>query len=86
VCLQGTSLQIIAKLICFSLQKKEAEWTQMHGGVVGTSLSPRSERVPGSIPGWGLSVWSLHVLPVYVWVLRLPPTIKNMHVRLTGDC
>jgi len=30
---------------------------------------PHSERVPGSIPGWALSVWSLHVLPVYVWVL-----------------
>jgi len=36
-----------------------------------------------------LSVWSLHVLPVYAWVLSrfsgfLPPS-KNMHVRLTGD-
>ena len=45
------------------------------------------QRVPGSTPGWGLSVWSLHVLPVYVWVLAtaLLPS-KNMHVRLTGDC
>ena len=51
-----------------------------------------SERVPGSTPGWGwgwsLSVWSLHVLPVYAWVLSgysgfLPPS-KNMHVRLIG--
>jgi len=37
---------------------------------------------------WGLSVWSLHVLPVYGWVLSwysslLPPS-KNMHVRLIG--
>ena len=44
--------------------------------------------VPGSIPTWGLSVWSLHVLPVYAWVLSgysgfLPPS-KNMHVRLIG--
>ena len=36
-----------------------------------------------------LSAWSLHVLPVYAWVLSgysgfLPPS-KNMHVRLTGD-
>ena len=35
------------------------------------------------------SVWSLHVLPVYAWVLSrysgfLPPS-KNMHVRLIGD-
>jgi len=48
--------------------------------------SPHSERVPGSTPGWSLSVWSLHVLPVYAWVLSgysgfLPPS-KNMHVRL----
>ena len=48
--------------------------------------SPHSKRVPGSTLGWGLSVWSLHVLPVYAWVLSgysgfLPPS-KNMHVRL----
>ena len=53
------------------------------------ALSPHSKRVPGSTPGWGLSVWSLHVLPVYAWVLSgysgyLPPS-KNMHVRLIGD-
>jgi len=40
-------------------------------------------------PGWGLSVWSLHVLPVYACVISgyssfLPPS-KNMHVRLMGD-
>ena len=51
--------------------------------------SPHSERVPGSIPTWGLSVWSLHVLPLYAWVLSgysgfLPPS-KIMHVRLIGD-
>ena len=50
--------------------------------------SPHSERVPGSIPTWGLSVWSLHVLPVYVWVLSgysgFLPLSKNMHVRLIG--
>ena len=50
------------------------------------ALSPHSESVPGSTPGWGLSVWSLHVLPVYVWVLSgysgFLPLSKNMHVRL----
>ena len=40
-------------------------------------------------PTRGLSVYSLHVLPVYVWVLSgysgfLPPS-KNMHVRLIDD-
>ena len=50
--------------------------------------SPHSKKVPGSTPGRGLFVWSLHVLPVYVWVLSgysgfLPPS-KNMHVRLIG--
>ena len=54
----------------------------LHGGVVVSTV----ERVPGSIPTWGLSVWSLHVLPVYAWVLSgysgfLPPS-KNMHVGL----
>jgi len=47
--------------------------------------SPHSKRVPGSILSWGLSVWGLHVLPVYAGVLSgysgfLPPP-KNMHVR-----
>jgi len=42
-----------------------------------------------STPGWGLSVWSLHVLPVYAWVLSgyflgFLPLSKNMHVRLVG--
>jgi len=50
--------------------------------------SPHSERVPGSTPTWGLSVWSLHVLPVYAWVLSrysgFLPLSKNMHVRLIG--
>jgi len=51
--------------------------------------SPHSKGVPGSIPSSGLSVWSLHVLPVYACVLSgyysfLPPS-KNMHVRLVGD-
>jgi len=51
--------------------------------------SSHSERVPGSTPGWSLSVWSLHVLPVYAWVLSgysgfLPPS-KNMNVRLIDD-
>ena len=40
----------------------------------------------GSNPGWGLSVWSLHVLPVYAWDLSgyssFLPLSKKMHVRL----
>ena len=51
--------------------------------------SPPSQRVPGLTPSWGLSVWSLHVLPVYAWVLSgysgFHPLSKNMHVRLIGD-
>ena len=35
------------------------------------------------------TVWSLHVLPVYVWVLfrysGFLPLSKSMHVRLIGD-
>uniref|UniRef100_A0A3Q0SIK6 Chemokine interleukin-8-like domain-containing protein n=1 Tax=Amphilophus citrinellus TaxID=61819 RepID=A0A3Q0SIK6_AMPCI len=43
------------------------------------------------IPGRGLTVWSLHVLPVPAWVLRvlrLPPTVQThavSGVRLPGD-
>ena len=53
------------------------------------ALSPHSKKVVGSYPGWpGLSVWSLHVLPVSVWVLSgysgfLPPT-KDMRARFIG--
>ena len=50
---------------------------------------PHSKRVPGLTPGWGLSVWSLYVLPVYAWVLSgysgFLPLSKNMDVRLIGD-
>lgn len=28
-----------------------------------------SERVLGTVPGWKLSMWSLHVLLIYAWVL-----------------
>jgi len=50
----------------------------LHGGVV-----------PGLNPSWGLSVWSLHVLAVYVLVpsrySSFFPLFKNMHFRLSGD-
>ena len=57
----------------------EVCYIRLHGGVT----------VPGSNHSWGLSVWSLHVLLVYAWVLSgysgfLPPS-KKMHVRLIGD-
>jgi len=51
-------------------------------------VSTVAKRVPVSCPGWGLSVWSLHVLPVYAWVLSgysgFLPLSKNMHVRFFG--
>jgi len=59
-----------------------------HGGVVVSTVASQREgsRFNSRLV---LSVWSLHVLPVYAWVLSryssfLPPS-KNMHVRLTGD-
>ena len=56
--------------------------------VLWLAPSHHSKRVPGSTPSWGLSVWSLHVLPVYEWVLSgysgFLPLSKNMHVRLIG--
>ena len=69
----------------FSLYKFDQDCTV----VWWLAPSPHSKKVPGSTSGWGLSVWSLHVLPVYTWVLSgysdfLPPS-KDMHVRLIGD-
>jgi len=61
----------------------------LHGGVVVSTVSSQREGFRFSPhSGWGLSVWSLHVLPVYAWVLSgysgfLPPS-KIMHVRLIG--
>ena len=50
---------------------------------------PHRKRLPALNPSWGLSVWSLHVLPVNAWVLSgystFVPLSKNVHVRLTGD-
>ena len=52
------------------------------------ALSPHSKKFPGVNPGWDLSVWNLHVLPVHMWVLScffsFLPMSQNMHVRLIG--
>ena len=53
------------------------------------SLSPSLSNLY-RFPGSGtFSAWSLHVLPVYMWVLSghssFLPLPKNMHVRLIGD-
>jgi len=52
-------------------------------GILG---HPHSKRVSGLSPGWGLSVWSLHVLPEHECVHSgfLPP-FKNTNVKLVGD-
>jgi len=57
----------------------------LHSGVAVSIVTSQQ----GSNPGWGLSVWSLHVLPVYAWVRSaysgfLPP-LKNMHVKLIDN-
>jgi len=46
--------------------------------------SPHSERVPGWVPGWSLSVWSLHVLPMYAWVHKHACWVHLVTLR-TGD-
>ena len=57
--------------------------------VLWLAPSPHSKRVPGGNTSWGLSVLSLHVLPLYMWVLPVYSSFlqrsKNMHVRLIGD-
>jgi len=45
------------------------------------ALLPHSKRV-GSNPSWGLSVWSLHVLPVYARVFSEFSSFFPPHVRL----
>lgn len=54
--------------------------------VLWLAQSPHSKKVCGLIPCWGLSVWSLHSLHDYTWVLSGYANIlaqpKNMHVRL----
>ena len=59
----------------------------LHGGVVVSAVASQRDGSRFNSRR-GLSVWSLHVLPVYAWVLSgysgfLPPS-KNMHVRLIG--
>ena len=53
-----------------------------------SALLPHSKKVAGLNHGRGLSVWSLHVLPVLAWVSSgysgFLPQSKNMHVRLIG--
>ena len=54
--------------MCFSFSlieniKNHSEVPHLPGGEYLTNdYGLHSKRVPGSNPGWGLSVWSLHVL------------------------
>ena len=53
------------------------------------ALSPQGNESSWYESRLSLSVWSLHVFPVFAWVLSgysgLPPPPKNMHVRFVGD-
>ena len=42
--------------------------------------SPHSNRVSGSIPSWGLSVWSLHVLTMHWIVVFVLVLISDIHI------
>ncbi|XP_037642050.1 uncharacterized protein LOC119497753 isoform X3 [Sebastes umbrosus] len=52
-----------------TIRKDEYQSTVGPTQVTRLLKSPHSERVAGSNPAWGPSVWSLHVLPVLAWVL-----------------
>jgi len=76
---------LTALITCLQINVQLVSILGLSGGVVVSTVASQQE---GSVPGWGLSVWNLHVLPMYVWVLSgysgfLPPSI-NMHVRLIG--
>lgn len=48
--------------------------------MVVLKLALLAQSKKGSNPGCGLSVWSLHVIPVLVWVLSgFFPKSKNIH-------
>ena len=57
----------------------------LRGGVVVSTVASQ-QPIQVWFPACGLSVWSLHVLPVYEWILSrysgFLPLSKNMHVRL----
>jgi len=59
----------------------------LHGGVVVSTVA--SQQLCSRFNSH-LSVWSLHVLLVYAWVLSgysgFLLQSKNMHIRLVGDC
>ena len=85
VCLVSNMQPVV--LVCFFVLMLYR--IEVFGCVCVRGPSPHSKRFLGWNPGLGLSVWSLHVLPVYAWVLTgffgfLPPP-KNIHVRLIGD-
>ena len=46
---------------------KEKELIGLHVGVMVVSTVV-SQQESFQVPDWGLFVWSLHVLPMYVWV------------------
>lgn len=39
----------------------------------GGTVFSTSKKVVGSNPVWSLSVWSVYVLPVSLWIIQLPP-------------
>lgn len=49
------------------------------------ALLPHNKTVSDLSPSWVrmFSVWSLHVLPLLVWVLQFFPQSKDMHKRWT---
>ena len=69
----------------------QKRWPQINYGLIliGCIVSGLASQQRGFNSRLVLSVWSLHVLPVYVWLLSgysgfLPPS-KHMHVRLIGE-
>ena len=55
---------------------------RLHSGAVVSTVSSQQEG-PGSIPGQGVSVWSLCALPVFAWLFSgFLPQSENMQTWL----
>ena len=59
------SMQHLAETILTFFPKNTKD---MQRNMYGIRLIPGSNRISGSNLSWGLSMWSLHVLPVYARV------------------
>jgi len=60
--------------------------SELHGGVVASAVASQHEGRGFKSRSGGPSGWSLRVLPVAAWVLRVPPTVESSSGELISKC